>query len=198
MSDLEVTPELLGSRVCLPSRPEWGSGEVLRVQATHLGGQPVHRVSIQFPTGHRTVVVPPGRLALPISESEREAGWLDQIGGMTLDDRLTRLQAESREILGTPARRLAALAPLFELSAEGTGLVRWAMRQANVADPLSLWSRDELMLAFKAFCDERDAHLRLVATLLKQAEGAEALSAALDEMPEHVSSAMTEALRRIL
>ncbi len=198
MSDLEVTAELLGSRVCLPNRPEWGSGEVLRVQATRIGGQPVHRVSIQFPTGHRTVVVPPGRLALPVAEPEREAGWLDEIGGMTLDDRLTQLPPESREVLGTPARRLAAMAPLFELSAEGTGLVQWALRQANVADPLSLWSRDELLLAFNAFCHERDGHLRLVAALLKQAEGAEALAAVLAEMPEHVRSAMTEAMRRVL
>ena len=77
MPELEYNAELVGRRVCNPSRPEWGLGTVLRVQTTLADGQTVHRVSVQFATGHRTILIPPGRLAEPQDEPQRAAGWLD-------------------------------------------------------------------------------------------------------------------------
>ena len=77
MSDLEINAGLIGRRVCNPARPEWGTGPVLRVQSTLVDGQTVHRVSVQFTTGHRTILIPPGRLSEPQDEPQRAAGWLD-------------------------------------------------------------------------------------------------------------------------
>jgi hypothetical protein len=196
MDELEISPALVGRQVCNPARPEWGLGRVLRVQSTRVGGQPAFRVSVQFVTGHRTLVVPPARLTAPEPETTRQAGWLDEIGGRTLDDRLVSLPAAILEQFGTPAQRLVALAPLYELRDESAALVQWARRHAHVADPLSHWSRDELQQAFAAFCLERDTHLRRVAALLVQSDGPDALRALLDTLPQHVREAIVAALRR--
>ena len=196
MSDLKVNAELIGRKVAIPSRPEWGHGTVLRVQSTVVNGEPRHRVSVQFVTGHRTLQVPPARLIEPPPEPERAAGWLDTIGRQAPDDRLVSLPPAITEFLGTHAQRMAALAPLFKYTEDAPSLVRWARRQANVADPLSLWTRDELLMAFRTFCMERDSTLRVSAARLKQAEGAEALTKALNALPHAVSTAMRTALQR--
>ncbi len=196
MSDLPVNAALVGRKVRNPARPEWGDGEVLRVQATTVGGQPVHRVSVQFVTGHRMLVVPPARLVEPAPEQQRAAGWLDTLGKRTLDDRLVNLPVSVREFIGTPAQRVALLASLYTYDEEPASLVQWARRQADVADPLSQWSRDELMVAFREFCMERDSALRHAAALVKQKAGPAALERVLADLPDAVRPAMLAALRR--
>lgn len=196
MSDLKVHAKLVGRRVAVPNRPEWGHGTVLRVQSTLVNGQPRHRVSVQFPTGHRTLQVPPARLIEPPPEPKRAAGWLDSIGHQAPDDRLVRLPPAATQHIGTHAQRLAALAPLYEYTEDPSALVRWARRQANLADPLSLWTRDELLVAFRTFCMERDSALRVAAARLKHAEGPDALAEALDALPEPAAAGMRAALRR--
>ncbi len=198
MSELTIDDGLVGRRVAVPDRPEWGLGTVLRVQTTIVSGQTVHRVGVQFPTGHRVLLVPPARLIEPQPELERAAGWLDTLAGRTVDDRLVSLPASVTEFLGTPAQRIGVLAALYEYTEEPASLIHWARRQAHVADPLSHWSRDELLVAFRAFCTERDSTLRVAAALLKQAEGPEALAAALTSHPEAVATEMRAALRRIV
>ena len=198
MSELTIDDGLVGRRVAVPDRPEWGLGTVVRVQSTVADGHPAHRVSIQFTTGHRVLLVPPARLIEPQPEPERAVGWLDTLAGRTVDDRLANLPASVTEFLGTPAQRIVVLAALYEHTEEPASLIHWARRQAHVADPLSHWSRDELLVAFRTFCTERDSTLRVAAALLKQAEGPEVLEAALASYPEAVATEMRAALRRIV
>jgi hypothetical protein len=196
MPELEIGPEIVGEQVVNPLRPEWGVGTVLRVQSTTVSGSPQHRVSVQFATGHRVLVAPPARLATPEPEAQRKAGWLDEIAGQTLDDRLVELPAELREFLGTPAQRIVAMAPLYAHDETPESLIKWARRQANVADPLTHWTRDELLIAFRAFCMERDSALRVAAALLKQKEGSEALVGLLDDQSGPIAEGMRAALRK--
>jgi hypothetical protein len=196
MSDLEISAALVGRMVVNPGRPEWGSGTVLRVQTTTVGGKVQHRVSVQFVTGHRTLIVPPARLVEPQTEPERQAGWLDQIAGRTLDDQLAKLPEHIEHFLGTPAQRIAALAPLYAFDEEPAALIRWARRHANVADPLSLWSRDELLVSFRRFCLERDSTLRIAAAQVKAQEGFAAVEAILAAQAPRVAEGMWAALRR--
>jgi hypothetical protein len=196
MPELAIDDGLIGHRVAVPDRPEWGIGTVLRVLSTNAGAQPVHRVSIQFATGHRVLLVPPARLIEPQPELERAAGWLDTLAGRTVDDRLVSLPASVTEFLGTPAQRIRVLAALYEHTEEPASLIHWARRQAHVADPLSHWSRDELLVAYRKFCTERDSTLRVAAALYKQAEGPEALAAVLASFPEPIAAEMRAALRR--
>ncbi len=196
MSELEINGELVGRTVVNPGRPEWGSGTVLRVQTTTIAGKVRHRVSVQFATGHRTLIVPPARLTEPQAELEREAGWLDQIAGRTLDDQLAKLPEHIEHFFGTPAQRIAALAPLYAFDEEPASLIRWARRHANVADPLSHWSRDELLVSFRRFCLERDSTLRVAAAQVKEKEGFAAVEALLAAQEPQVAAGMWAALRR--
>jgi hypothetical protein len=196
MSELVIGAELVGTRVKNAARPEWGVGTVLCVQQTRVEGRPAYRVSIQFAAGHRTLLVPPARLVAPQPEPERQAGWLDGLGKSTLDDKLRSLPAGVVEVLGTPLQRLMAIVPLFEVSEDEASLLRWARSQVGVADPLSHWTRDELLEALRRFREERDAHFRSVAALLKQAEGAQALDDALATLDEPLRQAALTALRR--
>ncbi len=192
--DLEITPELLGRRVCNPTRPEWGAGSVLRVQTTVVAGQPVHRVSVQFATGHRTLVIPPGRLRAPEDEPEREAGWLDRAAKTTIDDRLAALPEAVREFLGTAAQRIVVLSRLYELNDDPAGLLRWARSQTGVADPLTLWTRDELRASFDEFCRRRDKLLREAAAMLRSVSGWPGVHEALLEVADAARERMQTAL----
>lgn len=198
MSELPLDAGLVGQRVCNPNRPEWGTGEVLRVQRTQVNGQTVHRVSVQFATGHRQIVIPPGRLAYPEEEVTREAGWLDSISGRTVDDRLAQVPEALREMLALPADMLRAVAPLFAYTAEPDSLQTWARRQTGVADPLTHWSRDELQKAFEVFCRERDAFFRVTAAKFVKHASLPELHAALEAFPPAVQEGMREALRKPL
>jgi hypothetical protein len=196
MPELEIGPALVGQKVFNPARPEWGVGTVLRVETTTVGGRPQHRVSIQFATGHRLVHVPPAQLTAPQPDMQRTAGWLDSLSGNTVDDRLCKLPAAGSDALRQPVQRLAALASLYTYVDEPSSLSKWARDQTGVGDPLSLWSRDELVAAFAKFCGERDAECRAAAAQLVHAEGPQALNAALGALPQPVAEAMRAALRR--
>jgi len=196
MSKLTVDANLVGARVVNLARPQWGVGQVLRVQPAEYEGRPAHRVSIQFACGHRVLLVPPGRLGPPEVEPERDAGWLDRLGQRTLDDQLRGLPEDVVNVLGMPSDRLLATIPLYAIDPQGEGLLDWARSQTGVADPLTHWTRDELHDAFAAFAVERDAHLRAVAAVYRQHEGAEALRALVDALPANVRPRVLEALRR--
>ncbi len=194
MSELTVGPGLVGRHVCCPTRPEWGRGLVLHVQAASVGGRPVHRVSVQFSTGHRTIVVPPGRLVWPCDDSLPEFGWLDRITGRSVEGRLAALPPEVREFLGTAAQRFDLLSMLYRWSGESDDLVAWARGQTGIADPLARWSRDELAAAFAEFARRRDEALREAAAAVRRQGGEEAVAAALAAVPPELAPAMRAAL----
>ncbi len=194
MPDLPIGPELVGRHVSCPTRPEWGRGLVLNVHAARVDGRPVHRVSVQFATGHRVIVVPPGRLARPGDEPRRAAGWLDRAAGTTLDGRLVALPAEVREFLGTAPQRFALLCTLYRWTGAAEALAPWARVQTGVADPLALWSRDELAAAFAQFARRRDEALREAAAALRRQGGGPAVAAALAAVPPELSPAVRAAL----
>ncbi len=194
MSDVEIDGALVGRKVCHATRPEWGVGTVLRVETVTIDGQPAHRVSVQFAVGHRQVLVPPGRLIEPPSRDPSATGWLDSIAKTTPQDRLRRLPESATDVLGPPAQRIAALAPLFEYTEDPPALLRWAQAQMNVADPLAHWSRDELLVAFGDFCRRRDDALRQLAFAARRAGEPEAIERALAGVAADVRERMRAAL----
>ncbi len=180
MADLEISADLVGQVVCNPGRPQWGTGTVLRVQTTMAGGQPQHRVSVQFSVGHKVLLIPPARLARPGTAPTRAGGWLEKAAGTNLDGRLRGLPDFVTDFLGTPRQRLLNLAPLYAVTDEPKSLADWARQQTGVADPLAHWSRDELHQAFGEFCSRRDHALRTAAAVLeKSAAGRDAVARAL-------------------
>lgn len=194
MNELPVDVGLVGREVRSAARPEWGVGKVLRVQRISGGDAPVFRVSVQFAVGHRTLVAPPAKLLHPEPEEQRESGWLESLGGTTLDDRLRALPESVTQFLGTPRDRIAIVAPLFAFRDDPGLLLRWARDQTGLTDPLEHWTRDELQLAFEQFCYRRDEFLRgAAAALARSAESCE-----LDTLLTEFEPPIGEAIRRAL
>ena len=192
--------DLTGKTVRNAARPEWGNGTVLTVKPTTANGKPAHRVTIQFlQVGHKTLMVPPARL-IPrenLVEEETPETWIEQIAGRTPDERLRALPEAVTQVLGTLAQRVAALGPLYEIhETDDRALMRWAKSQSKTADPLTHWSKDELHVAFRAFCQNRDDHLRIIIAEAKQARGPTVVDEALTEVCDPVREAMLEVLRR--
>ncbi|MCG3126561.1 MAG: hypothetical protein CHACPFDD_01408 [Phycisphaerae bacterium] len=175
----DIGPTLVGRIVQVATKPEWGRGTVLRVQTTHAGGHPQHRVSIQFAVGHRQLLIPPGSICEPADEPERAPGWIDAVACATVDDRLRRLPLDATQVLGTLAQRLAALAPHFCVSDDERSLLRWARAQTGVGDPLSRWTRDELQAALAQFERHRDGYVRELIANARAASGPAAVDDAL-------------------
>ena len=65
-----------------------------------------------------------------------------------------------------------------------------------MADPLTHWSKDELHVAFRAFCQNRDDHLRIQIATVKQARGGDVTEEALANVTPPIREAMLEVLRR--
>mgnify|MGYP000229958761 CR=1 FL=1 len=199
MTELIVNRELVGRKVMNAGRTDWGVGVV--EQVVRAGGPedaPVYRVTVQFSGARRTLLSPPARLIEPRAEEERQAGWLDTLAGRTVDDRLKRVPESLLRVLGTPRQKLDALLPLYEYDEEPKTLARWARTQTGVGDPLSKWSRDELTVAWAAFCADRDAALRAAAAMLRQAAGPESLREWLAGLEEPVQGRVREALGRVI
>lgn len=196
---LEISAGIVGKKVAIPGRADWGIGTVRRVQSSTVNGVLTHRISVQFQHGTRMLIAPPARLIEPTDDPKRaDAGWLDSIGGRSIDQRLKELPESVTQVLGTIRQRLDAVLPYYALRDEPKVLVRWARGQTGVGDPLSEWSRDELQIAFQAFRNERDAHLRGLGALLKKTEGDDAVRnwlAGIDaEIREEVRAALQRAI----
>ena len=192
---MELGPKSVGQRVCNAARPEWGVGQIQRVE--RVGG--AFRVSIQFPMGHKILLVPPAKLVPPgaAAPPTREAGWLEHAAGESLDGKLRRLPEELEYFLGTAAQRLKALLEEYEWSMDSGVLDKWARRQAGVGQPLTLWSRDELLSAFGDYCLKRDALLRELVTRLMKTEGLDGARAAVLALPPEVRARVYEAAPRL-
>jgi len=199
MHELTIDADLVGKTVRNAARPDWGDGQVLQVHATQTAGQAGHRVQVHFArTGTRWLLVPPARLVEPGDEPTRAAGWIEQLGKSSLDDKLRRLSDESVNVIGSLRERVAAVVALYAIGDEPRALLRWAIDQTGVTDPLSHWSRDELGSAFRDFCVERDSHLRNLLAQLKMKEGPDAVRELLDELPAPLAAAVREALSHVI
>jgi len=197
MSELAITPDIRGRKVQVAGKPDWGVGVVQIVQPATINGGAAHRLTIDFPVvGRKILLAPPARLIEPDAGPSREQGWLDQIGGRTLDDRLRKLPDEIGNFLGTPREKLRAVLPLYLYHDGPQTLLRWARWRSGAADPLTLWNRDELHTSFVAFCQDRDSFLRTQAAQLQAKEGREALVAWIAALDDDVREEVLAALRR--
>lgn len=196
--ELEVSKALIGQRVQVPGRSDWGVGVVQNVQTTQVGGATQHRVTVRFPHGTKALVSPPAKLIVPQDEPVRHSGWLEMLGDGTLDAQLRKLPESMVQVLGTVAQRIAAVLPAYAFVDEPKSLAKWARSQAGVADALSHWSRDELGVAFAAYCSERDAHFRSLCALLRMQEGESAVAELLATLEPEIREAARAALQRVI
>ena len=185
-------------------RPEWGSGDVRRVENVEQNGQPGQRLTIRFinrgqMTVHTSVarIVQAERATQPAGAGSRETesrGWLAALEGQDPSDALTELP----EAVGDPFRslgaRLASTLDLYRFDDSARSLIDWAVAQTGMQDPLSEFTREKLQQLFQVFAQRREVHLRELVRMIKRSDEAPLLQ----EAAEHRLAAARTALRRAM
>lgn len=159
-----------GEQVRHPGRPEWGVGEVTKVELITRDGQPDRRVWIRFPNeGTKTVLAsvagleiveaetpPASRGTLLDRQSTHETGWLGEIAKSKPEDAMTALPERTTDPFMPARARVELIFDLYRFNRNGGSLIDWAIAQSGLDDPLSRFNRHELEQYFDRWAWERD------------------------------------------
>lgn len=163
-----------GEQVRHPGRPEWGVGEVTKVELITRDGRPDRRVWIRFPNeGTKTVLASVAGLETveddetPSREdgtlldraSSHETGWLGEIAKKQPEDAMVALSDRATDPFLPVMRRLEHIYELYRFNRTGGSLIEWAIAQSGLDDPLSRFNRHELEQYFDRWSWERDRAL---------------------------------------
>ncbi|MBC8202882.1 MAG: DUF3553 domain-containing protein [Planctomycetes bacterium] len=172
-----------GDRVTHELHPEWGSGAVIKVENTVVGGKPAPRVTVRFANaglkvfaGNALPLTPmqsehtvPGDRYLErpaIAEVEDlERSGLNQAVEKKLLEIMLAIPMACRDKFNTPEYRLKRTLDLYKYDMSGRGLMEWAIVQTGMDDPLTRFNRGQLEEYFKRWVRDRDSHL---STLLSE------------------------------
>lgn len=184
-----LTPVMFtqGMQVRHRQRPEWGAGNVTRVETLTRAGNRDQRLWIKFgAAGLKTLLASAADLEVvegtgaaehtfAAREIASEGGWLGQIAKKRPEQAMTELPPDATDPFLTPERRLKNLLGLFRF--DGTArLLDWAIAQTGLDDPLSRFNRTELEAFYKEWSRERDTQLfRLVNEFRRKRQPIDAL-----------------------
>jgi len=207
---MPVTALKQGDRIRHPKRPEWGVGEVTRIELVTRDGQTDQRVWVRFPSvGLKTLLasVAAPELAeasdhdavnqfhaqptLVDLESMKESGWLGEIAKNKPEDAMRSLPPRATDPFLSLAKRLEHTLSLYRFAGHGRSLIEWAIAQSGLDDPLSRFSRHDLEQFYSRWRFDLDAHTgRLLQELRREPQ---TLQSALARAP----AAAVAAVRKI-
>jgi len=176
-----------GMQVHHRQRPEWGAGNVTRVETLTRAGNRDQRLWIKFgAAGLKTLLASAADLEViegtgaaehtfAAREIASEGGWLGQITKKRPEQAMSELPPDATDPFLTPERRLKNLLGLFRFDG-ATKLIDWAVVQSGLDDPLSRFNRTELEAFYKEWSRERDTQLfRLVNEFRRKRQPIDAL-----------------------
>jgi hypothetical protein len=186
-----------GDRVTHPGRPEWGIGEVMKVELITRDGRPDRRVWIKFPNeGTKTVLASVAGLETidkPIAqeaaergtlldrEASQESGWLGAIAKSRPEEAMIAVPDRATDPFMAAGVRLKFIYGLYRFNKSGGSIIEWAIAQTGLDDPLARFNRHELEQFFDRWCWERD---RVLARTIDEARKAgEPIDALLRDAP---------------
>lgn len=207
---MPVTALKQGDKIRHPKRPEWGIGQVTRIELVTRDGQTDQRVWVRFPSvGLKTLLASVAAPELVEStapdlasqfhlqptlvdlESVREGGWLGEITKNKPEDAMRSLPPRATDPFVPLSKRFEHTVALYRFNGHGRSLIEWAVAQSGLDDPLSRFSRHEVEEFYKRWRFDLDAHLgRLLLELRREPQ---TLQAVLARAP----AAAVAAVRRV-
>ncbi len=190
-----------GDRVRHDKRPEWGIGQVQRVENVHVAGKPAQRLVIRFSNaGQKTIsslgaVIRPMPVEMPRlngsanaepgtlvdREGGAETGWLGAISKEKPEGAMVELPHEATDPFLPREARFKATLDLYRFQPTGRSLIDWAVARSGLEDPLSRFTRHELEQFFERWAFLRGKHLAKLVEEMKHDNGA--MDAALQSAP---------------
>lgn len=175
---MPVTVLKQGDKVRHPKRPEWGIGEVTRIEMITRDGQPDQRAWVRFPSvGLKTLLVSVAapeavgagdaidiatrlheQTTLVDVEARREGGWLGEIAKQRPEEVMSSLPPRATDPFLSAIKRMENTLSLYRFGPSGAGLIDWAVAQSGLDDPLSRFNRHELEQFYQRWRFELDAH----------------------------------------
>lgn len=164
-----------GDRVRHPSRPEWGTGTITKIEVVTRDQATDLRIWVRFPSvGEKTLLASAAQLepaedqgfaavhARPTVTSldvEKGGGWLGSISKRTPEELMSSLSDEATDPFVGPRRRFEVALALYRFDGSPTRLIEWAIAQSGLDDPLSRFNRQELEQLHKRWLFNLDGHV---------------------------------------
>lgn len=197
-----------GDRVRHGERPEWGIGEVTKVEILTRDGKPDRRVWIRFPSvGTKTLLASMAALesveteaVTPASDDhetflDREAsldtGWLGDIAKNKPEDAMIAIPLRATDPFSPVRARIQFIVTLYRFEGSGGKLIDWAVAQTGMDDPLAHFNRHELEQFFERWQWERDR------VLVKTISEARRNSTNVDDLLASAPAAVRRGLNRV-
>ena len=189
-----------GDHVRHMERPEWGTGEVTKVEILTRDGRPDRRIWIKFPSvGTKTLLASAANLE-PIEadssvngeqnetfadrQADHDTGWLGEIAKNQPEDAMIAMPQGATDPFVPLRSRLQFIIKLYRFEPTGGKLIDWAVAQTGMDDPLARFNRHELEQFFERWMWERDRVL--VRTLDEAKKNGEAVDDLLAKAPNAV------------
>jgi len=190
-----------GEKIKLSQRPEWGVGQVTKVEHVTREGERDQRVWVKFPNvGMKTILAGAAdieRLSQPdgdddtlvAREEAHETGWLGEIAKSRPEEAMTTLPPEATDPFRSVRSRFEFVAGLYRFNLDAASLIDWAIAQTGMDDPLSRFNRHELEEFFRRWAWERDELAR------KLASEAHRNGESVDDIVQRIGSGLGRILR---
>lgn len=189
-----------GDQVRHAERPEWGIGEVTKVEILTRDGRPDRRVWIKFPSvGTKTLLASAANLEVITDDlpqqsdhndtfadrqADHETGWLGEIAKNQPEDAMVSMPPGATDPFVPIRNRLQFIIKLYRFEATGGKLIDWAVAQTGMDDPLARFNRHELEQFFERWMWERDR--LLVRTLDEARKNGESVDDLVTKAPNSV------------
>ena len=196
-----------GDLVRHPERPEWGIGEITKMEILTRDGKPDRRLWVKFPSeGTKTLLASIANLEMAENldlpsqedpatfidrEADHEPGWLGEIAKNRPEDAMVALPPRATDPF-TPLRsRLQFLITLYRFEPTGGKLIDWAVAQTGMDDPLSRFNRHELEQFYERWMWERDRHL------VKMLDEAKKTNEQVDDLIAKAPNSVRRGIKRV-
>ena len=166
-----------GDRVRHPSRPEWGSGVVTKIETVTQDRGTDLRLWVRFSLiGEKTFLASVAGLevvddqgvsnsvhARPTLDSlhvNGDGGWLGSISKSIPEELMTSLSGEANDPFIPLQKRADFIIKLYRFDGSPARLIEWAVVQSGIDDPLSRFNRQEIEQFYKRWLFNLEAQTK--------------------------------------
>ncbi|MSR28039.1 MAG: DUF3553 domain-containing protein [Phycisphaerales bacterium] len=174
-----------GDRVRHPSRPEWGTGVITKIESVTRDRSSDLRLWVRFPSnGEKTFLASAAGLEVVDDQGHADSvharptldavhlakggGWLGEISKRTPEELMVSLPGEAADPFLPLRKRAEFIVKLYRFDGTPVRLIEWAVAQSGVEDPMSRFNRQELEQFYTRWLFNLETQTRKLLTELRR------------------------------